>query len=105
MGWRFRKSVKVFPGVRVNLGRDGISSVSAGGRDARVSVGKRGVRQTVSLPGSGLSYSTFEAHKPAQAQRSTAGQWIKTLIMIPVTAIMLIVAFFTITTWLNYLVR
>ncbi|QQP93992.1 DUF4236 domain-containing protein (plasmid) [Skermanella sp. TT6] len=56
MGWRFRKSVKVFPGVRVNLDRDGISSVSAGGRGARASVGKRGVRQTVSLPGSGLSY-------------------------------------------------
>ena len=41
MGFNFRKSFKIAPGVRLNVGKKGISSVSVGGKGARVSVGKR----------------------------------------------------------------
>lgn len=57
MGWRFRKSVRIARGVRVNIGKRGVTSVSLGGRYSRVNVSRRGVRQSFSLPGTGLSYS------------------------------------------------
>ncbi len=47
------------PGVRVNLTKKGVSSVSVGKNGARVNVGKKGTRTTVGLPGTGLSYSSY----------------------------------------------
>ncbi|EJS45037.1 hypothetical protein ICE_05827 [Bacillus cereus BAG1X1-2] len=55
MGFKFRKSIKVAPGVKVNLSRKGVG-VSAGVKGARVSTGPSGTRITTSIPGSGLSY-------------------------------------------------
>lgn len=63
MGFNFRKSFKIAPGVRLNVGKKGISSVSIGGKGARVSVGKKGTRTTVGIPGTGLSYSSFSSNK------------------------------------------
>ena len=57
MGWRFRKSFKILPGVRVNLGKGSIS-VSLGGKGITINIGKHGTRTTVSIPGTGWSYST-----------------------------------------------
>jgi hypothetical protein len=56
MGWRFRKLFRLAPGVRLNLGRGGITSLSVGHRGATVNLGKRGVTGSVSVPGTGLSY-------------------------------------------------
>ncbi|MBU8546134.1 MULTISPECIES: DUF4236 domain-containing protein [Roseomonadaceae] len=68
MGWRFRKSVKILPGVRMNIGSKGITSWSFGGRGVRVNVGKRGTSTTYSLFGTGLSY---RSHTPrAQPSQS-----------------------------------
>ena len=58
MGFRFRKSVKIFPGVRLNISKTGLST-SIGGRGATVNLSSRGTRATVGIPGSGLSYSTM----------------------------------------------
>lgn len=58
MGWRFRRSLKIAPGVRLNLGRRS-AGVSVGPRGAKVSVNtKREVRRTAGLPGTGLSHTT-----------------------------------------------
>ncbi|RYY79549.1 MAG: DUF4236 domain-containing protein [Moraxellaceae bacterium] len=57
MGFRFRKSIKILPGVKVNITQKGVSSVSVGGKGLTVNQGKRGTRVTASLRGSGLSYS------------------------------------------------
>lgn len=58
MGFRFRRSFKVAPGFRVNLGKKG-ASVSVGKRGARYTVSTSGRRTTtVGIPGTGLSYST-----------------------------------------------
>lgn len=54
MGIRFRRSIKVAPGVKLNLGKNGVS-VSAGVRGARMTVGKTGSRITTGIPGTGLS--------------------------------------------------
>ena len=56
MGWRYRSSIRLIPGIRVNLSKSG-ASLSVGGRGATVNFGRRGIRGTVGLPGSGLSYS------------------------------------------------
>ena len=56
MGFRFRKTIRILPGVRINLSRGGIST-SLGGPGATVNVGRGGVRGTVGLPGTGMSYS------------------------------------------------
>lgn len=71
MGFNFRKSFKIAPGIRLNVGKNGISSVSVGGKGGRVSVGKRGIRSTVSAPGTGLSYST---HQPFKAPKTKIAQ-------------------------------
>lgn len=55
MGWRFRHSFKVIPGVHLNLSKSGLSC-SVGGAPLTVNVGPRGVYGTASLPGSGISY-------------------------------------------------
>jgi hypothetical protein len=63
MGFRFRRSVKILPGVRLNVGKRGVST-SIGVRGAHVTFGKSGTRTTVGLPGSGLSYTHLEkAHR------------------------------------------
>jgi hypothetical protein len=55
MGWRFRTSFKIIPGVRLNLSKTGLSA-SIGGAPFTVNVGPRGVYGTASLPGTGISY-------------------------------------------------
>jgi hypothetical protein len=53
---RFRKSIRIAPGVRLNLSRSGMST-TLGGRGASINIGSKGTRATVGIPGSGLSYS------------------------------------------------
>ncbi|MDN3555052.1 DUF4236 domain-containing protein [Halomonas maura] len=55
MALRFRKRIKVAPGLRLNLGKSGIGA-SVGPRGARVTISKRGVHAKVGIPGTGLSY-------------------------------------------------
>lgn len=84
MGFRFRRSVKILPGIRLNFGKRGIST-SIGVRGAHVTIGKTGTRTTVGLPGSGLSYthlekphrevSTAVAEPPTNAEASPGSAW------------------------------
>lgn len=62
MGFRFRKSLKIAPGVRLNLSKSGVSA-SVGGRGATVNVSKRGTRTTVGIPGTGLSYTKTSSRR------------------------------------------
>lgn len=57
MGFRFRKSIKLFPGFKINLTHKGISSASIGKSGASLNIGKKGMRTSVCIPGTGLSYS------------------------------------------------
>lgn len=56
MGFRFRRRLKIAPGVHVNLSKSGVST-SLGARGASVTLGKKGARANVGVPGTGLSYS------------------------------------------------
>lgn len=66
---RFRRSVKIAPGVRLNMSKSG-PSLSVGGRGTTVNLSKRGTRTTVGIPGTGLSYtSNSRTSKPSSQRR------------------------------------
>lgn len=57
MGFRFRKSFKVMPGVRMTVSPRGVST-SFGVRGAHVTYGANGrTTRTIGLPGTGMSYT------------------------------------------------
>ena len=60
MGFRFRRSFRIVPGVRINLGKRG-ASVSLGVRGAHTTIGPTGVRNTVGIPGTGASYTSTKS--------------------------------------------
>lgn len=68
MGFRFQKRITLFPGLRLNLSKSGVS-MSAGPRGASVTVGKNGVYGNVGIPGSGLSWRE-RLDKPSGRTRS-----------------------------------
>ena len=55
MGFRFHRSIRLFPGVHLNISKSGVS-LSIGGAPFTFNWGRRGETVTTSLPGSGLSY-------------------------------------------------
>lgn len=57
MGFRFRRSVKICKGVRLNVSKSGLST-SFGGKGFTLNASGRGLRGTASIPGTGLSYSS-----------------------------------------------
>jgi Protein of unknown function (DUF4236) len=79
---RIRKSFNLFPGVKVNMSKGGMS-ITVGRRGFHLNFSKRGVRQTVGLPGSGISESSYifknkeeedkkEAEKEERSSEETA---------------------------------
>ena len=64
MGYfRFRRSIKILPGVRWNIGKNS-TSVSLGGRGLTYTIGTKGSRTTVGIPGTGISYTQVHSSKP-----------------------------------------
>ena len=72
MSVRFRKSIKIMPGVRVNLSKSG-PSLSIGGGGLTLNYSKMGVRTTADLPG-GLYYSKLHGDSDDQPTASKAEQ-------------------------------
>lgn len=64
---RYRKSIKIAKGVRVNLSKSG-ASLSVGGRGASVSMGSRGTYLNTGIPGTGL----YSRQKIGGGPRSTS---------------------------------
>lgn len=74
MGLRIRKTLTIIPGVRLNLSKSG-GSLSLGGKGMTVNLNKNGAKETVGLPGSGLSYSHDEKRK------NGGMSWLRTLLL------------------------
>ena len=87
MGFRFRKSFKIAPGVRVNVGKKSIG-ISAGVKGARVSVNSSGHKTTtVGIPGTGLSYQKTEkigGHAATDKHDQTAPEYTPTVDLPPI---------------------
>jgi hypothetical protein len=58
MGFRFRRRIKILPGITINLSKKGLSSLSLGGRGATMNISKKGAKNTFGIPGTGFSYQT-----------------------------------------------
>ncbi len=103
MGLRFRKSVKIAPGVRVNMGKKS-ASISVGTKGARHTISTTGKRTTsVGIPGTGISHVTTttssKKHKagkgaPSEAtapQHSPRTYKASGIILLVVTAVALLI--------------
>lgn len=55
MALRFRRRVKLLPGVHINISRSGVST-SVGVRGASMTFGKRGTYLNTGFPGTGVSW-------------------------------------------------
>jgi len=69
MGWRFRKSFRVIPGVRLNLSKSGLSA-SIGGAPITLNMGQHGMMGTISIPGTGISYRQHFSNSPSSTPHS-----------------------------------
>lgn len=69
MGLRYRKQIKVAPGVKLNISKSGVST-SVGKRGATVNLSSKGTRATVGIPDSGISYSKQLTTKKQNASAS-----------------------------------
>lgn len=76
MGIRFRKSVKLAPGIRMNFSGSGLSW-TVGPRGASMNFGKRGTYFNTGIPGTGL-YARERVGGPAAAPQR-AGRQMTTL--------------------------
>lgn len=73
MGFRFRRSIRIAPGLRLNLSTRGIG-LSAGVRGLRVGFGPRGPYVSAGIPGTGLyGYWTLGSHSQRAGPRPAAG--------------------------------
>ncbi|MDO4332649.1 MAG: DUF4236 domain-containing protein [Eubacteriales bacterium] len=71
MGLRFRKSIKVAPGVKINLNKKS-AGVTLGTKGAHYTINTSGKRTaSVGLPGTGLSYSTSSGGSKKGSKRKT----------------------------------
>lgn len=71
MALRFRRSIKLAPGIRMNLSKSGMSW-TLGPRGATVGIGKRGARVNTSFMGFSSSQSLYKP--PPRQRQSTARQ-------------------------------
>lgn len=88
MGFRFRKRIKLFPGVWFNLSKGGIST-SIGGKGLTVNLKDGKTKTTASIPGTGLSYSetTGTPDDPAPTKAAIPG-WFWALLIVAVVALL-----------------
>jgi hypothetical protein len=53
--FRFRRTIRLLPGVHLNISKTGVS-LSLGGPGATINFNKEGAQTTLGLPGSGMTY-------------------------------------------------
>lgn len=85
MGLKFRKSIKIAPGVRVNLSKKS-SSVSIGNKYGGYNISSRGTRARVSAPGTGFSYSERlgkgqQQGLPQEPKKHSTTEWVSAVIV------------------------
>lgn len=69
MGLRYKKSFKIVPGVRINLGKKS-AGISFGGKGCRYSINTKGRKTTtIGIPGTGLSYSMSSSAKSSSRNK------------------------------------
>lgn len=71
MGFRFRKSIKIAPGIKLNLNKKS-AGITFGGKGFHHTINTKGKRTTsVGIPGTGLSYSTTSGSGSTKKKESS----------------------------------
>lgn len=78
---RFRRSIRLAKGVRINFSKSGLG-ISVGTRGFRVGVGPRGAYRTIGIPGTGL-YDTQYVHTSTKTAGSEQSQAEEPLSVVP----------------------
>lgn len=68
MPLRFRRTIKVAPGVKLNLSKSGVST-TVGTKNIHFNFGKRGVKRTVSIPGTGISEVDYIKKNKSESEK------------------------------------
>lgn len=72
MGFRYRKSINLGKGFRINISKSGIG-YSYGVKGARITKTANGrTRQTISIPGTGISYVSESSSRPKSTTSTTS---------------------------------
>ncbi len=71
MSLRFRRSIRIAPGVRLNLGLHG-AGLSVGPRGLHVGVNRRGMYTSAGIPGTGI-YAVHHIRGSASQHPAVAG--------------------------------
>lgn len=92
MGLRFHKTLKLLPGIRLNLSKTG-ASLSVGGKGLTCNIGKKGTKTTIGMPGTGVSYSSYlpyrNTEKSANRNRSAIVIWVVITVLAAALALLL----------------
>lgn len=71
MGWKFRKSIKIAPGIKLNFNKNS-TGVTFGGKGVHYTVNSKGKRtKSIGIPGTGLYYSTTSTKKANNKKSKT----------------------------------
>lgn len=71
MGMRFKKSIKIAPGVKLNLNKKSVG-MTVGGKGLHYTVNSKGRKTTtVGIPGTGLSYSSTSSRAKPNGSKNT----------------------------------
>ena len=90
---RFRKSIKLAPGVKLNVNKKSVS-LTTGTRGLHHTVGTKGSRTTVGIPGTGLSYTSSSSKSTAKEVNKAKKGYSWSTIIIAVLAICFVIGLF-----------
>jgi hypothetical protein len=71
---RFRRTLRPFPGLRLNLSKSGVST-SVGQRGLWFTISRRGTRETIGIPGTGISYTETQNAGHQEAPQRPHSIW------------------------------
>lgn len=95
MGFRFRKRIKIMPGLYINLGKTGVST-SIGGKGLTVNLRGDKTRTTVGIPGTGISYSsTSTASDTSAGDAESHADGVGIPLWLVVAGVLLLIYFMT----------
>ena len=77
MGLRYRKRVKVAPGVYLNLSKSGVSTTLKAGKGVSLSMGKNGTYLNTGIPGTGI-YSRQKISSTGKQKKLSSSHFEKT---------------------------
>jgi Protein of unknown function (DUF4236) len=92
MSLRFRRSLRIAPGVRLNLGLHG-AGLSVGPRGLHVGVNRRGIYSSAGIPGTGL-YAVHHYHAPGAEHPEARGSGCGMLLIILAGAALVVALMF-----------